>query len=70
FKIVLFSASVMMMLLCRQNWPTRLYSTIISVIYLVILLIVLIVDGFKNRREIREAAEEEKYKNNQDSSNQ
>ena len=69
FKISLFGASVCMMLTAVRGFASMLFSIIISVIYLTMLLAILIVEGFQNRREIREAAEEEKHKDDQDSSN-
>ena len=69
FKISLFGASVCMMLMAVKGFPSMYFSIIVSVIYLTMLLAILIVEGFRNRREIREAAEEEKHKDDQGSSN-
>lgn len=59
FKTLLFFAAAGMLLLCVVGWPTRIFSTVIGIIYLSLDLVVIIVDAIIRRRDIVKRKESE-----------
>lgn len=59
YKFSIFGATIFMLLLCINGWPTRLFSMIVAMSYLILLLLIIVVDFFKNGRFFRKDPEKE-----------